>query len=105
MRKSGGKLCIGLDLRDGKMSRHDRTYTGTNRRAEGNQLGSVEFRTAPGNTGNPEMRVYADVSVPGKMFGGRERAVVFHSTNEFSHIFGDAIRVFAERANVDDRVI
>jgi hypothetical protein len=51
------------------------------------------------------MRVDSHIAVTGKMFGGRERAMVLHAAHEFRDKVGYAMRIFAERADVDDRVV
>ena len=87
------------------MARHDRTHTGGDRRAEGNEFSAFEFCAVARNGGQGEMRIDADVAVAGEMFCRRERAIVFDAANELVHVRRDGCGVFAERANVDDRVV
>ena len=51
-----------------------------------------------------DVRVRGGVAVPGKMFSGSQAAVFFHAAHEGCDEFGDALRIFAERARIDDRI-
>ena len=64
-----------------------------------------EFLAIAGNDGEREMRIDADVAVARKMLGGGEGAVFLHAANELGDVFGNALRVFAERAHIDDGII
>ena len=100
-----GSFGIGFERGHGEMARHDRAHARGDGGAEGNEFDAFEFGAVAGNGGEREMRIDADVAVAGKMLGGGERAVFLHAANELGDVLGDALRIFAERADVDDRIV
>ena len=64
-----------------------------------------EFLAVAGNGGEREVGVDADVAVAREMFSGGEGAIFLDAANELGDVFGDALRIFAERAHVDDGIV
>src|ERR1700731_2383451 len=38
------------------------------------------------------------------MFGGGEPSILLHAAHESSHVLSDTLRIFAERARIDNRI-
>src|ERR1700722_20614756 len=87
------------------MPGHYGTNTRGNRGTERNQFDSFQFSPAPRNGRERKMRIHADISVAGKMFCARQAAIFFNSADELRDVFGDALRIFAERTNIDDGIV
>src|SRR6202041_2815202 len=87
------------------MPGHYGTNTRGNRGAERNQFDSFQFFPAPRNGGRREMRVDTDISVAGEMFCARQAAIFFNAADELRNVLGDALRIFAERTNIDDGIV
>ncbi len=68
---------------------------------------SVPFNSSrsPGTVARARWESTATLPCPGKMFGGGDGAVFLHAANELRDVFGDGLRIFAERTHVDDGIV
>src|SRR5208282_5573141 len=80
-------------------------YACGNCRAERNEFHAFEFGAIAGDGREREMRIDADVSVTGEMFRRGDRAVLLDAAYKVGNVLGDSPRIFAERPDVDDRVV
>ena len=66
---------------------------------------AVQVSAVARNGGEIEMRIRAGIAVAGEMFRGGEAAILLDAAHERGDEFGNARRVFAERARIDDGIV
>ena len=96
---------FGLERRHGEVPGHDRACSGGKGRAKRRQFHRVEMGAVARDGGQVEMRVDLSIAVAGEMFGRGKRAVFFNAADVCFDERRNPLRIFAERAHVDDGVV
>ena len=104
LRKRRRNVCVRFQRRHGQMPGHHRADARFDRRAKRWQLDAFEARAIPRDCRQVEVRIQIGIAVPRKMLRRRQSAVFFHATHKRRRQRAHALRIFAERANIDDGI-
>ena len=84
---------------------HHRVHARVDRHAEGDELHPVEAVAVGPDDGQLDVRIGPGVAVPGEVLGGRERTSLPGPPDEGRTQSPHGLRIFAEGADVDHRVV
>ena len=87
------------------MSSHHRAGPRANCRLEGNELDGIQPLAIRRHQRQFHVRIHRGVPVARKMFCCGHGPVFFHPAHELRHKLRHALRIFAERADIDDGIV
>ena len=100
----GDAVGLGVERGNGYVRDHHGIHAGLDRAPERRQLNRVEPGAVAGDLREAKMRIGGGVAVSGKVFCRDQHAAFVSAPDVRRHQIADLMRVFSERARVDDGI-